>query len=252
MKQASLYFLRRMQFNCKMEGFLILLTLYAVLITGTALQCYKCLGNGTSCTESKVTCASNATYCGTWTLRQSFAGIITDVFLKNCVSEPKECNTSVASNSSNWYLGAVSECCTTDFCNVEQFNETSSRLIYGNISTAGCPCSASCQALSANCTQMNRYVCMNMTLTILFGGFSRNIWQKQGCVARQDCYKSSSLDVFVGYNYQRTEDCCDTQPCSTAIPSASTTPSGATCLLHLHSNLLILVMTGVLILKHMF
>lgn len=238
-----------------MRALLIQYIWYAVLATGYALECYQCVGNGTTCTETKVSCGPDVAYCGTWSIRESLAGVTTDIFLKNCSSLATHCNHSVESVSQNVYMAVVTKCCTTDLCNTEKFNVMVTVNSTDVANTTGCPCINSCGVTSgvpAECTQMKRNVCMNMTLNVLYGGFSGTVWQTQSCMARKDCSTTNSSTKGSGIIHNVTQYCCDAGLCSTASPSLTTSPTDKTSSVHPHCSLVVSFMAVIIILKHMF
>lgn len=208
---------------------MVLCVLSGALLTGYALQCYQCFGP--TCEEKNVTCQSNKTFCGTWVVRQVYAGLNMTYFLKDCAANKTLCDLTGDLNTGNIYQTEDAKCCSDDLCNAGHIPVRPIE----NASMNSCPCSDSCGVFLYNpdCINMTQNVCLNISFTILHGSYEGHAYYTKSCVANNNCIGVSSSISPAMIKLEQSESCCRAATCSSTVkPITSSQVTNLSSVIH--------------------
>ncbi|XP_053547096.1 phospholipase A2 inhibitor gamma subunit B-like [Bombina bombina] len=93
----------------------ILCVLSSLIPQGYSLLCVQCVGTGSSCTGSSVTCGSGEQCLSAYTVTTVTGGVETTVFARSC-SPASECNAKGSISNPIMKVKFSSSCCGTDNC----------------------------------------------------------------------------------------------------------------------------------------
>ncbi|XP_043929335.1 phospholipase A2 inhibitor and Ly6/PLAUR domain-containing protein-like [Protopterus annectens] len=154
------------------------------------LQCFRCTALGsTTCTQTAQNCSAERSNCLTSSVRLEYGMAVQNNSLLKTCSALDFCNKQITGNFGNAKMTILTDCCTSNLCNLSAFN------ISGlNTTTNGRFCNA-CSGTSAD-------ACVNK-------------YNQTQCTGNQDQCITASGTFFSGISY--VSGCASSDLCSKTI-----------------------------------
>ncbi|XP_051779970.1 uncharacterized protein LOC114669451 [Erpetoichthys calabaricus] len=163
----------------------------------TCLSCYS-MDSWDMCDNISMTCTISDAVCTSVMVSQAFGQQTSTSFGRFCAN-PMNCNTTSSFNFGNGSFIEVSNCCTSDMCNTERVNTSSSQ--NGLWCCSGT--NGSCQSI-INCTNEEDYCFTSVIGSTIY----------QGCASRWVCDNPSQAFAVLDPISNSQVQCCEGSLCN--------------------------------------